>query len=78
MWGSRLGKALGYVQKLGVGLQKARAIGSFANQQLNGALTRHPLGARINELSKQAIQGTNLVEQGLSKAQAMDNQLRRL
>eukprot|EP00960_Hanusia_phi_P017962 528025-Hanusia_phi.AAC.1 len=61
-WGSRLGQALGYVRKLGSALGTARRVGSAVNRELGGALTRHPLGAKINELSKTAIQGTNMLQ----------------
>eukprot|EP00960_Hanusia_phi_P064208 765729-Hanusia_phi.AAC.1 len=77
-WTSRIGQALGYVRKLGQGLQTARRIGSAVNRELGGKLTQHPLGAKINELSKQAIQGTNLVQTGLEKADQIDRRLRRL
>jgi len=58
---STIGRIGSASRKLGEINSNARKIGTFANQITGGALTRSPIGQKINEASKVVEQGTSTV-----------------
>lgn len=76
----KIGRALGSIgsgaRKLGDINQQARKIGSFANTVTGGALTRSPLGQKINEASKIVEQGTSEVSKFTDNAQQKADQFK--
>ncbi|EKX36249.1 hypothetical protein GUITHDRAFT_117606 [Guillardia theta CCMP2712] len=60
------------------GLQQARMIGSYANKVMGGRLMAHPLGQRINDITKGAQSAVGVAQGALEKAHSVEQGIRRL